>query len=393
MVTDTMTTLARHTRVAPPGAQAAPRVLVVDDVPLNRELMARILDAEGFRTLGAADGDEALRVARGARPDLILLDVVMPGRDGFAVCGELKSDRSLSDIPVIFLSSRDEPEDRLRGLRAGGVDYIAKPFHAEEVLARVRIHLRIRQALQAQIEQQEARLAQLREAQQSMLVRPEDLPEACFAVCFRPLDAVGGDIYDVLALGDGLFGYFAADISGHSIRASFLTSAVKALLRQYSGPLYTPEESLRSINAVMHSTLKRGQYLTACYARYYQQKRLLSILDAGHPAPIHVSAAGAASVFAVESDPLGVFGSVVLQKHEIALEQGDRFYLFTDGLIEDPGQEGGGRRGGLERLREACQREHGLPLAEAVEAISNAVRPPGEPVHDDLLLLAVEVRA
>ena len=382
-------TLAEHAQAA---LLDAPRVLIVDDVPLNRELVARILAAEGFQTLGASNGDEALRVARDQPPDLILLDVMMPGRDGFAVCGDFKSDRSLSDVPVIFLSSLDEPEHRVKGLRAGGVDYIAKPFHADEVLARVRIHLRLRAALEVQARQQEARLAELREAQRSILVLPEDLPEACFAVCFRPLETVGGDIYDVLPLGNGLFGYFTADISGHSVRASFLTSAVKALLRQYSGPLYTPEESLRGMNAVLHSTLPDGQYLTACYARYYQRKRMLSIVNAGHPAPIHVSEAGAASAFAVESDPLGIFGSVMLQTEEIPLAPGDRFYLFTDGLIEDPGEAGGGRRRGLERLREACAREHSVPLAEAVGAITNSVRPAGEPAFDDLLLLAVEVR-
>lgn len=235
-------------------------------------------------------------------------------------------------------------------------------------------------------------MAELRDAQRSILALPEDLPEAAFAVCYRPLDAVGGDIYDVLALGDGLFGYFVADISGHSVGASFLTAAVKALLRQYSGPLYSAAETMRGINSVMQSTVNDGQYLTACYARYYQRRNLLSFVSAGHPAPILVSPGGHFRTFTVQSDPLGVFGSVILETREIPLDAGGRFYLFTDGLVEDAGLPGGGRKAGVERLGKACERRHRLPLAEAVNAIAEDVRLAGEPAQDDLLLLAVEVR-
>jgi sigma-B regulation protein RsbU (phosphoserine phosphatase) len=240
--------------------------------------------------------------------------------------------------------------------------------------------------------QEEAHLAELRQAQRSILVLPEDLPEASFAVSYRPMGAVGGDVYDVLQLGDQLFAYLVADISGHGVGASFLTAAVKALFRQYSGPLYSAEETLRGINSVMRSTIQDGQHLTACCVRYYQRKTLLSIVSAGHPAPIHVAADGKSTTFAVESDPLGVFGSVILEKREMSLRPGDRFYLYTDGLIEDHLLPGGGRDLGLECLRRVCEKRHHLPLPEAVDAITGEVRPVEEPADDDLLLLGVEVR-
>lgn len=374
------------------GTEAAPGILIVDDNPLNRDLVERILRAEGFQTVAAGDGEEAVSVLGSTPVDLILLDVLLPGRTGFELCADFKRDRTLRDIPVIFLSSLDDPRCRLQGLHAGGVDYISKPFYAEEVLARVRVHLRIRQAVRVVALREEARLAELREAQRSILVLPEDLPEASFAVSYRPLGAAGGDIYDVLQLGDRLFAYFVADISGHGVGASFLTSAVKALLRQYSGPLYSPEETMRGINSVMRSTIQEDQYLTACYVRYYQRKKLLSIVGAGHPAPIHVAADGKSTTFAGESDPLGVFESVILEKREISLQPGDRFYLYTDGLIEDHRLPGGGRGRGLESLRRACERRHRLPLPEAVDAITADVRPAEKPADDDLLLLAVEAR-
>jgi sigma-B regulation protein RsbU (phosphoserine phosphatase) len=373
------------------GTEGAPRILIVEDDPLNRDLMERILAAEGFRTVAAGDGEEAFSALRSTTPDLILLDILLPGRTGFELCSEFKTDRTLRDIPVIFLSALDHPRDRLQGLRVGGADYIAKPFYAEEVLARIRVHLRLRQAMRLMALQEEANLAELRQAQRSILVLPEDLPEASFAVSYRPLGAVGGDIYDVQQLGDRLFAYFVADISGHGVGASFLTSAVKALLRQYSGPLYKAEETLQNINSVMLSTLPDGQYLTACYVRFYQSKRLLSMVSAGHPAPIHVSANGKAETFGVESDALGIFPSVILEKRDVFVEPGDRFYLYTDGLIENPLAPGGARDAGLKQLCLACEHSHHLPLAEAVNAIAGEVRPSGEPVYDDLLLLGVGV--
>lgn len=94
----------------------------------------------------------------------------------------------------------------------------------------------------------------------------------------------------------------------------------------------------------------------------------------------------------MESDPLGVFGSVVLQKREVHVKQGDRFFLYTDGLIETSGSPAGGRPSGLERLREACERRHGTPLEDAVHAIVGDVKPSGQAAGDDLLLLGVEVR-
>ena len=113
-------------------------VLVVDDIPANRNLLREILEPRGYEVLLAADGETGLRVAERTVPDLILLDVLMPDLDGFATCRELKRRKAIRAIPVIFLTSRDEPRALLEGFECGGVDYVTRPFQAEEVLARVR---------------------------------------------------------------------------------------------------------------------------------------------------------------------------------------------------------------------------------------------------------------
>ncbi len=119
------------------------RVLLVDDTPANLKLLRQALEPEGYRILIAPSGEAALKIARSAQPDLILLDVQMPGLDGFETCRCLKQDPATQDIPVIFVTARAETEAIVEGFRAGGIDYIVKPFQSEEVLARVRTHLKI----------------------------------------------------------------------------------------------------------------------------------------------------------------------------------------------------------------------------------------------------------
>jgi diguanylate cyclase (GGDEF)-like protein len=95
--------------------------------------------------LCATDGDEALRLAREEKPDLALLDIMMPGKDGLEVCRELRAEETTRNLPIVFVSAKNAPRDRAAGLRAGAVDYIAKPFHPEELVARVRTQLTLKQ--------------------------------------------------------------------------------------------------------------------------------------------------------------------------------------------------------------------------------------------------------
>lgn len=112
-------------------------ILVVDDTQTNREVMARILARKKYQNKLVENGEQALAAVAERLPDLILLDISMPGMDGFEVCERLKADERTRDIPVMFISAHDATEDKLRAFHVGGVDYITKPFKIEEVLARV----------------------------------------------------------------------------------------------------------------------------------------------------------------------------------------------------------------------------------------------------------------
>lgn len=132
------------------------RILVVDDNPTNIDVLFSYLSAEGYEVLVAEDGVAALERLSFAKPDLILLDIMMPHMDGFDVCRKLQADPETQDIPVIFITALGSVEDKVAGFKAGGVDYVTKPFQNEEVLARIRNHMELRKMrrnLQAQNEQ------------------------------------------------------------------------------------------------------------------------------------------------------------------------------------------------------------------------------------------------
>jgi two-component system sensor histidine kinase/response regulator len=138
------TNTPRHQHSNAPAIPMTANILVVDDKPDNLRLLIEILSKSGYEVRPASDGEFALQSAWSSPPDLILLDIKMPNMNGYAVCEQLKADECTRDIPVIFISALNEVVDKVKGFALGGVDYITKPFQAEEVLARVQTHLTLR---------------------------------------------------------------------------------------------------------------------------------------------------------------------------------------------------------------------------------------------------------
>ncbi len=138
------------------------KILIVDDEPNNLDVLNNCLCNAGFKVLVAEDGETALKRAHFIKPDLILLDVKMPEMDGYEVCKRLKADEKTRSIPIIFISALSETFDKIKAFTVGGVDYVTKPFHKEEVLARVKTHLRL-QAQQKQLQIQAEKLQQANE--------------------------------------------------------------------------------------------------------------------------------------------------------------------------------------------------------------------------------------
>ena len=124
--------------------EGKPLVLVVDDNPQNLQLLGKILSENGYEVGVAQNGTQALKFLKKKPPDLILLDIMMAGMDGYEVCKKINEDMATRHIPVIFLTAKTETEDIVKGFEAGGVDYIQKPFNSAELLARVKTHVEIK---------------------------------------------------------------------------------------------------------------------------------------------------------------------------------------------------------------------------------------------------------
>ena len=136
-----------------------PHILVVDDVEKNARLLADVLTAKGYRTSKAASGEEALQSIRAQQPDLVLLDVMMPGLDGYAVCRAIRADEHSAMLPVVLVTALDPAQERVKGLEAGADDFLNKPVNQAELMARVRSLLRIK-AYHDEIQRQKSELAQ-----------------------------------------------------------------------------------------------------------------------------------------------------------------------------------------------------------------------------------------
>ncbi|MCV6638964.1 hybrid sensor histidine kinase/response regulator [Candidatus Albibeggiatoa sp. nov. NOAA] len=169
----------------------SPNILVVDDTPANLDVLKNILKTKNYQVRPIPNGALALRAAQAEPPDLILLDVMMPGMSGFEVCTKLKADEHTQHIPVIFISALQETKDKVKAFNAGGIDFITKPFQAEEVLARVTTHLALARAqceLQdsyQRLEAQNAELIQLNQEKNEFLgIAAHDLK--------NPLSAIKG---------------------------------------------------------------------------------------------------------------------------------------------------------------------------------------------------------
>lgn len=367
-----------------------PLVLVVDDSPVNRQLLQNILSKEGYRTAEAENGAEARKRAATEQPALILLDIRMPGEDGFAVLKALKTNPETASIPVIFVTGVSDIDAKLSGFELGAVDYVTKPFHPGEVLARVRLHLKLSIATNSLIVRQADKLRQLTDAQAALLPSPAEYPEAKFGVYYSALLEAGGDFFDVLPISPGIFGYCVTDFSGHDIKTSYLTAGIKTLLKQNTSPVYQPRETVKIINDVLVEILPEGLYVTACYARLNRAAGRMTLVNAGHPPAIHAPVGQAAATVDIPGDVLGAFRNVGLGRMKIDVTPGDRFFIYSDGLIES-GSSSTNRRQRIAHLTRICEQVSGLPIEAAPETIVQTLLPHPAEVRDDIVLLGVEV--
>ncbi len=315
------------------------RILLVDDNPLNLQVLMETLQSRESRLLVAKNGETALTISRKTHPDLILLDIMMPGMDGYEVIRQLKADNKTADIPVIFLSALDQTGDKVKGLELGAVDYVTKPFQAEEVLARVDTHLtihRLRREVQQQKDQLERELETVSKVQRNLL--PKRLPEVeglQLAAYYETSRYAGGDYYDVVEIANDRIGILVADAEGHSTPAAVLMAMTCALFRSQKQLWDDPGGMIQELNRHL-CKVAEPSFVTGLYMTVDMGRRRVRAARAGHPPPMLYRAA---SGEAIESDVPGVMVLGFMEFDEVPVTEfdlapGDVMLAYTDGLTE-----------------------------------------------------------
>jgi phosphoserine phosphatase RsbU/P len=373
-------------------------VLVVDDAPANIQVVNSILK-DVCKVRVATDGAKALVLVKTEPPpDLILLDVVMPGMDGYEVCTRLKADPATADIPVIFLTVQKESEDETHGFDVGAVDYIHKPFSPSVVKARVQTHLvlrGIREQLARQLGELRKELETARLIQLSIL--PTQLPQIKgldIAARYIPANSVAGDFYDFIVIDEQHLGILIADVSGHGMAAALISSMLKIALATQVANAADPAKVLFGLNQALCGKFDH-HFVTAAYLLVDLEKRNLTYAGAGHP-PMWVWGPATEGVREVAENGLflGIFPSATYSSVQLPLSQDTWILLYTDGVSEapNPAEE----EFGTARFREflpSCRGDSATQFADRLVAELSlwAARSPGTESDDDVTFVALHV--
>jgi sigma-B regulation protein RsbU (phosphoserine phosphatase) len=375
----------------------AATILVVDDSPVNLQVLVRTLQASGHRILAARSGAAALEIAARARPDLVLLDVMMPEMDGFEVCRALKAKPETREAVVIFLSALGEVAEKVSGLSIGAADYITKPIQAEEVLARVDTHL-TRQYLERELRRSRDRLdrelANAADMQRSLL--PRRMPEHSgveFAAFYQTSRHAGGDYYDVIPIDRHRFAIVVADVSGHGAPAAIVMAMIRAVLHTCGEILHDPVRVLHHLNRHFEFLWDTAMFATAVYGVLDLEQGSWRSIRAGHPPPLLAGPGrGVATVASGESRML-LFGEMGdLAPADQPLRPGDRLVLYTDGLTDRQGPDG--QLYDVERLAAAVARHANSTPATLVQQLMKDVDAfaGGREADDDQTVLVAGLR-
>ena len=314
------------------------RVLLVDDAKANLDILVEGLKADHKLSL-ALNGETALQIAARTPPDLVLLDIVMPGLDGYEVCRRLRQMPETAEVPIMFLSSLEEVQNKTRGFEAGANDYLTKPFEMLEVKARVNSLLKAKAYSDAAKEQIASELRVAREIQMGML--PHDFAgvEKAYGLSFgavlEPAKEVGGDLYGVCAAGPERLVVFLGDVSGKGIPASMFMVRAISLARLLSREIPEPERILARLNDELAADNPSGMFVTFLCATFDSSSRRLVIANAGHCRPV-LLANGQPPRWAVNDlgTALGFEPNLKFERTELSLADGDALILYSDGVSE-----------------------------------------------------------
>jgi len=368
------------------------RILIVDDAKTNIDILVEALRGD-YKLSVALDGAAALRSVEKSAPDLVLLDIVMPGLDGFEVCRRLRAQESMRELPIMFLSALEDVTDKTRGFEVGGNDYLTKPFEILEVKARVRSLLKAKAYADAIREALDRDLRIARDIQMGIL--PTDLAAATshsgldVHAIIEPALKVGGDLYEVLRASDDRLVIALGDVSGKGIAASLFMAITVTVLRTLARHIVDPAEILRRLNDELAERNPHGMFVTIQCLVFDLERGCVTGAGAGHHQLALLSPNRAPRLaFPSSGRPAGLFPSNAIECETLTLEPGDTFVLFSDGVSEATNTAGDFY--GEDRLLLVLSSCAGASSADIVARVMEDVRAfaGGAKQSDDITVLA-----
>jgi sigma-B regulation protein RsbU (phosphoserine phosphatase) len=349
---------------------AGPDVLLADDDPAALRFVESTLEDAGYTVASVSSGESAIAAATSLCPRLVILDVAMPGLDGYRACRALRAGRETSAMPILFLSASADIDSRVTGLTAGAVDFLVKPFAPAELVARVRVHIELASLRQALL-RNNRQLAEANRAlttgfetasriQGALLPRrgPED-DRLLVAWRCTPCESLGGDALNVWRLADGLYAAYLLDASGHGVPASLLAVSAGYFISALACDLLTtperpaslsPAAILNDVNRVFGAMVPPGAFVTILIALLDLNNACLTFASAGHPGPLLVRAPVKPAFLDAPAPPVGI-RDWSYSNRSVPLKPADRIVLYSDGVYEQ--RNAAGQAFGRVRLGEA----------------------------------------
>jgi sigma-B regulation protein RsbU (phosphoserine phosphatase) len=371
------------------------RVLLVDDAKVNLDILVGGLKSDHKLSL-ALNGESALQIASRTPPDLVLLDIVMPDMDGYEVCRRMRQMPETSEVPIMFLSSLEEIQNKTLGFEAGANDYLTKPFDMLEVKARVRSLLKAKAYSDAVKEQIASELRFAREIQMGMLPHDFTPVERDYGVQFgavlEPAREVGGDLYGVCTAGADRLVIFLGDVSGKGIPASMFMVRAISLARLLAREIAGPERILARLNDELAADNPSGMFVTFLCAVFEPKSGRLTLANAGHCRPV-LRPVDAPPRWAMKNlgTALGFEPGLEFERAELNLRPGDSLILYSDGVTEafNPQDECYGN----DRLLADAGGFDGSSAPGITAALLEKVRAfaRGAPQSDDIAILTFQV--
>lgn len=376
------------------------KILVINDDESTRDVIKLILESNGYELSEATNGKEGIAEALKIKPDLILLDIMMPEMNGFEACEKLKADPLTTDIPILFFSSLTNPKDKIKGLELGAVDFINNVIDQGELIARVQTHLKI-QALTHALKQSNDELIQKQKAldedlsaaaaiQQSFLPPPglqtSGLRTASF---WYPANPLGGDIFNIIQRKDDETIFYMVDVSGHDVPSALVTISVSQFLQQRANTdsSLSPKEIMMALDEE-YPFERFNRYFTIFYLSLNPLTGQFKYSCAGHPPAIKIKRNGPLQLLDVGGTIIGMNNTFPFEEAEGALEEGDRVLLYTDGILELTNSRG--EQYGFERFYGLLEKMKEDPIDRIVQMIYESLKNFNTNFQDDTSLIGFE---